>query len=514
MPNHLSILTGRFPHNCSSVSTFAIEPGTATLASILRAERYATGAVTSVFFLDNVRTAEGVFDEFSNVSVDEQRRAAEYTSDEAISMVDRLLSTGKPIFFWLHYYDPHEPYAPPDEYKEKFFTGEIDRCRLDLIIQNRPHETITKVFPEDFPRQLTLQDRQAVVSQYDGEIAYMDHHFGRFVDHLKLTGVFDNAIIAVTSDHGESLFENDDDRLGHNFVYEPVVRIPLIIRHPEIAPRRVPALVQNVDIPPTLLKWIGLEMSSIDGKDLGPTIHNEAPLRDCALFEEQDSSIVGIRSGDYKLRQKVFRLQKTLPVPNHWREQLERLPLIEFTSELKPEWDYVRDKGDVRYLWRPPEDLPASIEGYTWEVMAGKPDEMVIVYGGLKRPEMRFELCRTRRFWNAIAESGPFNVRVTARDKHGNTIAVSQPIVLNLRPTQPSTELFNLVEDPDERDNLFETMPAKVEDLESAMGEFVDEVHAYRERWLEYVLESQGALGRDLVDEETARGLRALGYIR
>jgi len=510
MPNHLSIFTGRYPHNCCSLSGFGIEAGTASLVSKLKTAGYATGAATSVFFLDNERTAEGAFDEFSSITVEEERRAAEYTTDEATGILDSLKRTGKPVFFWVHYYDPHEPYAPPQVYRDMFFTGGIDRERLDLIIENRPHEQFAKEFPPEFPRQLTEQDHDAIISQYDGEMAYMDHHIGRLIDYLKRTGIYDTSIIVFTSDHGESLFENDDDRLGHYFLYEPVVQIPLIVKHPDIVPNRIPQLVQNIDIAPTILNWVGLKMDGGAGKDLDSAIHSGSRIRDNVLFEEGSSSVVGITFGDYKLRELVFRAKQMFPIPRRWLDETETLPLIEFTSGLKSEWDFERDNGEVMYAWKPPAEVAGRIESYSWESYVGKEN----VFGGMKKSEFLIEMFRTRRFWNGAAGYSPIRVRVTGQDKDGATIAVSRPILLNLLPSMESTELFNLSEDPDEQHNLVLEMPEKVEQMEEAMRTFVEGALKYKEKRLEHVFAREGARSPQLIDEETIRGLQTLGYIQ
>src|SRR5262249_50221210 len=119
-------------------------------------------------------------------------------------------------FAFLHLYEPHSPYNPPEKYRR-------------------------------------------LPSPYDGDVAYADELVGRFLERLKAKGLYDRAIIAVTSDHGEGLKDHGEDEHGI-FLYREAVHVPLILRLPggAAAGRRVRGPVAQVDIMATLLDLAGL----------------------------------------------------------------------------------------------------------------------------------------------------------------------------------------------------------------------------------------------------------------
>ena len=123
--------------------------------------------------------------------------------------------TGKaPFFLWVHLYDPHDPYTPPPPY-----------------------------------------DRQYAARPYDGEVAYTDENVGRIIDALKQRGLYDNSLIVLLSDHGESLGEHGEKTHGF-FIYDSTLRIPLIFKLPGTAgprARRIAGPVRIVDVIPTAL---------------------------------------------------------------------------------------------------------------------------------------------------------------------------------------------------------------------------------------------------------------------
>jgi len=160
-------------------------------------------------------------------------RTGEQVAEKAAEWLAREHS--KPFFLFLHFFDPHAPYNPPEPYRSRF---------------------------KDDP--------------YSGEVAYVDDCFGRILEVLKETKRFDNSLIIVFGDHGESLGEHGEDSHGY-FVYDSTLRVPLIVKPPksqqEIA-TRVDNLVSLVDIFPTVLQYVGTDIPPIDGVSLVPAIEN------------------------------------------------------------------------------------------------------------------------------------------------------------------------------------------------------------------------------------------------
>src|SRR5207249_3295829 len=186
-----------------------------------------TGAVVSAFVLDRSWGLARGFDFYDDAFAPEQfknrdlglveRRAGESVT-RALSWLQK--NPHRPFFFWLHLYDPHSPYDPPQPYRTQY--------RNNL---------------------------------YDGEIAYTDHELGRLITWLKRSQLYDRSLIVMLSDHGESLGEHGEHEHGF-FVYNSTVRIPLIVKPPagsDIRPGRVTAPVETTSIAPALLKMAGLK---------------------------------------------------------------------------------------------------------------------------------------------------------------------------------------------------------------------------------------------------------------
>ncbi len=138
-------------------------------------------------------------------------------TDAAIAILDELAD--ERFFLWVHYYDPHHEYET--------------------------HEGIRSFGDEP-------------VDVYDHEILFTDHHVGRLLDDLEARGLTDETIVVITGDHGEGFGEHGVDFHGYH-LYAPQTKVPLIVKIPGIAPRRVTTAVGHVDLLPTLANLVGAE---------------------------------------------------------------------------------------------------------------------------------------------------------------------------------------------------------------------------------------------------------------
>ena len=154
----------------------------------------------------------------------------------------------RPFFLWLHYVNPHAPYAPPPPYDTAF---------LDAESRTGPALPVVRDFHGGIPKQWAVagHDRRAYyVAQYDGEIAAVDQEVGRVVAALQSSPLARRTIVLLTADHGESLGEH-----GYYFdhgedLFDPCLRIPLLIVAPgEPSGRRSSALASTLDLMPTIL---------------------------------------------------------------------------------------------------------------------------------------------------------------------------------------------------------------------------------------------------------------------
>ena len=228
-PSHAAILTGTYPFQ-NGVQDFTappLSPQFRLLAQAFKQAGYATGAVVSSFVLERswglARGFDYYDDAFSAATFQRKdiglvdRKAAESVS-HALQWIQR--KPPRPFFLWLHLYDPHSPYDPPEPYRTQY------------------HERL-----------------------YDCEIAYADHELVRLVAWLKSAGLYDNSAIAFLSDHGESLGDHGEKEHGF-FVYNATVRVPLILKLPGRVKRpaaRIAMPVESIAVAPTLLALAGVK---------------------------------------------------------------------------------------------------------------------------------------------------------------------------------------------------------------------------------------------------------------
>ncbi|UCH77472.1 MAG: sulfatase [Candidatus Coatesbacteria bacterium] len=221
-PSHATLLTGRTPRELGVVQNgMPLQAKAPTLAETLRAQGYRTGAVVAAFPVSSKlgfgRGFEYFDDDFAvagaatrltwarlagslglvDVKARLQRPADEVT-DRAVAWL--AAEENRPFFLWVHYFDPHTPYDPPPAFR-------------DVSNAADPH-----------------------VRRYEGEVAFMDAEIGRLLGALDQAGLRDNTFVVAVADHGESLGEHDYYYDHGRYVYEPSMRLPLIVAAPPSAP--------------------------------------------------------------------------------------------------------------------------------------------------------------------------------------------------------------------------------------------------------------------------------------
>ena len=228
-----------------------LAPGETTLAGMLSAAGYQTGAVVAGPWMKSPFGLNAGFETYDDaqISTVTGRLAADVT-DRAIEWIDGRTT---PFFLFLNYYDPHSPYGAPGEWGSHFLPAGVDTA-------------------ERAERPLSVEE---MIALYDGEIRYMDHHIGRLLDDLRGRGVYENTWIIVTADHGELLGEHGLQ--GHGlFLFQPELHIPMIVKRPGAKPTRGRAseIVQLVDVPPLVYERLGLALpAGIQGQTPGAITH-------------------------------------------------------------------------------------------------------------------------------------------------------------------------------------------------------------------------------------------------
>ncbi len=260
-PSFVSMMTGLYPknHGIYDLST-PLPKSATTLAELLQEAGYATRAVVSVGHLANRSGLRQGFDELVGT---ETQLFAETVVTTAI---DGLQEMDSPFFLWLHLFDAHLPHTPPAPYHLGYRSGEPAG-----VGPVSSWVTFREPGPQEFlswgkgEKKKTLPAHRNL---YPGEIAYLDRQIGRLLAFLKSRGLYEETVIVLIADHGETLGER---RMffNHTWLYDNTTHVPLMIRWPGATTgRRIAGLVQHFDVFPTLLAVAGVEVPPQDGRDL------------------------------------------------------------------------------------------------------------------------------------------------------------------------------------------------------------------------------------------------------
>ena len=281
LPSHASLFTGTYPvfHGVRDFTGFTLGKERTTLATMLRTAGYRTGAVVASAVLEAHwginQGFDFYYDNFPPPSTQNWQSVAERRGDEVVRESLRWLEEHKKelFFLWVHLFDPHDPYTPPPPY-----------------------------------------DRQYRSRPYDGEIAFSDENVGRIIDTLKQSGLYENCLIVLLGDHGESLGDHGEKTHGF-FVYDSTLRIPLIFKLPGTAgphAKRVAGPVRIVDVVPTVLQVLGLSgrvrSPEVQGRSVYPALLDKASLSNVMsqaesmvpFYQFEWSPLLSIRMGNFK----------------------------------------------------------------------------------------------------------------------------------------------------------------------------------------------------------------------
>ncbi|NLD74060.1 MAG: sulfatase-like hydrolase/transferase [Chloroflexi bacterium] len=256
-----------------------------TLAEILKAEGYNT---TSVGFEGN--PASRGFDRYLNFSgwgswEEGRSPKAQNLNDVALPELDRLADEDKPFFLFLRHMDPHAPYLPPYPYERAFYHGnELDPANksMEPVMAFKP---FCDFFATWMPPGIT--DKDYVIAQYDGAVAYMDAAIRAIFTALEARGILDDTIVVINSDHGETLYDHEC-YFDHHGIYDPTLHVPLIIRYPGKVPAglRLPGYIQHKDLVPTVLELAEIDSSGLafDGRSMMPMMRGEVPSHEAEFY--------------------------------------------------------------------------------------------------------------------------------------------------------------------------------------------------------------------------------------
>lgn len=257
-PSHVSIFTGLNPaqHGVRDNIWPRLAADVPTLAEAFKAAGFRTAGFVSAIVLSAQSGLDRGFDQYSDHFelgsdgarfIDDLQRRGDVTTAEAVAWLEAHARDR--TFTWVHLYDPHYPYAPPEPYASRY----ADRL-------------------------------------YDGEVAWSDELVGRLDAALTRLGIRDDTLVVLTSDHGEGLGEHEESVHGF-FVYQSTLSVPLLMRGPGIVPgTRIPVVARSIDIFPTVLDLMGVARPPaarpLDGRSLASALRGHSTLEEQPSFAE------------------------------------------------------------------------------------------------------------------------------------------------------------------------------------------------------------------------------------
>ncbi len=256
-PSHVSLMTGLYPraHGILSNEHGPCRRSLLTWAEILAENGYATGAVVGNALLGREFLLDQGFGDYDDLMPSHELNRPLFGEKKAGDALAASLAwiekhRDQRFFFWLHLQDPHGPYLPPESFHRAF--AEDGKVVTGRLVEEQRIPKYQRI-----PGELRHDD---YVARYDGEIAYADDAVGRLLGRLEELKISNRTLVVFTSDHGEGMGERGYYYLHHvPYVFEEVVRVPLIIAGPGVAPgRRCRARVELVDVVPTVLDLLGI----------------------------------------------------------------------------------------------------------------------------------------------------------------------------------------------------------------------------------------------------------------
>jgi arylsulfatase A-like enzyme len=261
LPSHASLLTATYPtrNGVHDNGTFHLGEAVPTVADTLKGAGYRTAAFVGAFVLDARFGLGRGFDIYDDrmLGSDKGFEMVQRTAEQVLRPAfDWIVGSGPsgppsppgvvPWFAWVHLYDPHEPYTPPEPYRSQY-----------------------------------------AAEPYDGEVAYTDASLGAFIAQLRRAEALGNTLVVIASDHGESLGEHGERAHGL-FAYDATLRVPLVMwAPPHIHPGVFGETMRLVDVVPTMIDLVGAPpLAGVDGRSVRPFISGEQPFDHVASYFE------------------------------------------------------------------------------------------------------------------------------------------------------------------------------------------------------------------------------------
>jgi len=249
---------------------------------------------------------------------------AENLNKVTVPELTRLAQQDEPFLLLLRHMDPHAPYLPPEPYERAFYHGnecDPDNKSMDPVKNFKP-------FCDFFATWMPpgISDKDYVVAQYDGAVAYMDACIKTLFTTIETLGIVDETIVVITSDHGETLYDHEC-WFDHHGIYDNVLHVPLIIRYPGKIPagKRVSGYNQHKDLVPTLLDLAEIETPGVcfDGSSLVPMALGQEASKESEFYITE---CTWMRKHGW--RTPEWKLMVALEPDFHFKPQIELYNLV------------------------------------------------------------------------------------------------------------------------------------------------------------------------------------------
>lgn len=313
--SHASILTGMNPykHGIRGIIGYKLSNKVMTLAEILRAHNYKTGAVVGSDALNSrygLNRGFDLYDEDFLPGADPcwilgSRRTGKEGTDRALEWLKKIKNN--PFFLFLHYFDAHDEISDLKAVEKR---RDIKR-KFDALKKWLGSRFFSLELKNYYRRIVSRKRRYGIRYQME-KVSRVDFQIGRLLDFLKRHGLYDDTYIAVLSDHGESFWEHRE-RSHREYLYDTTLKIPFILKGPsEFEGKTVSFLTRAVDVYPTVLELLGIASEKVDGKGLiqylskgkkidlhaySETRHEIGPDD----FDKLRSNLISLRTAEWKL---------------------------------------------------------------------------------------------------------------------------------------------------------------------------------------------------------------------
>jgi len=253
---------------------------------------------------------------------------AQNLNDVAIPELDRLAKRRGPFFLFLRHMDPHAPYLPPEPYERMFYHG--DECdpknkSMDPVKAFKP---FCDFFAAWMPPGIT--DKDYVIAQYDGAVAYMDACIQTIFNALEAHGIMDETIVILNGDHGETLYDHEC-WFDHHGLYDVTLHVPLIIQYPGRIPAgsRISGYNQHKDLVPTIMDLAEIDAGiDYDGDSLMALVDGTASSFDSEFYITE---CTWMRKHGWRTPQ--WKLMVALEPDFHFKPPVELYNLVEDPDE-------------------------------------------------------------------------------------------------------------------------------------------------------------------------------------